>query len=92
MPAFVENSVSYSVYRKLGSSDYCKPDIRTITNRNRPQTRRIAELARSLTMLTTILIGLLLTRSRLCTTTQRRGWRRHLVPAHATGATPRTAC
>ena len=59
----VDKAVQYSVYREPGSSVYREPEVRSIGNRNRPQTRRNAGLQRLLTMLTTILVGLLLTRS-----------------------------
>jgi len=56
----VDKAVQYSVYREPGSSVYREPEVRSIGNRNRPQTRRNAGLQRPLTKLTTILIGLLL--------------------------------
>jgi len=57
----VDKLVVCSDYQEPGFTDYQEPKARTIRNRNRPQTRRNAWLQHPLTMLTTILLGLLLT-------------------------------
>ena len=59
----VDKPVVCSDYQEPGDTDYQELTARTIRNQNRPQTRRNAGLQRLLTMLTTILVGLLLTRS-----------------------------
>ncbi len=58
----VDKALVRSDYREPDCSDEQEPETRTIGNRKRPQTRRNAGTQRPLTILTTILIGLLLTR------------------------------
>ena len=57
----VDKAVACSDYQEPDRSDEQEPKTRTIGNQKRPQTRRNAGLQHPLTMLTTILVGLLLT-------------------------------
>ncbi len=82
MPASVDKPVTCSDYWEPQGSDYQEPKVRTIRNLNRPQTRRIAGLQPLLTILTTILTGLLLTSSDPRAAPQRYGWRRHRALLH----------
>ena len=59
----VDKAVDPSDYREPLDSDDQEPKIRTIGNRNSPQTRRNAGIASPLTMLTNNPVGLLLTRT-----------------------------
>ena len=81
-PVPVDKPVTCSDYQEPQRSDYQEPKVRTIGNRNRRQTRRIAGLQRPLTILTTILTGLLLTSSDPRAAPQRYGWRRHRALLH----------
>jgi hypothetical protein len=63
MANLVDKAVSPSDYQEPLDSDDQEPKVRTIGNRNRPQTRRIAGLESLLTMLTNNPVGLLLTRT-----------------------------
>ena len=58
----VDKAVDPSDYQEPLDSDDQEPKIRTIGNRNSPQTRRNAGIASPLTMLTNNPVGLLLTR------------------------------
>ncbi len=57
----VDKAVYHSVYREPHDSVDQEPKVRSIGNQNRAQTRRSCGIAEPLTILTTILIGLLLT-------------------------------
>ena len=91
-PVPVDKPVTCSDYQEPQRSDYQEPKVRTIGNRNRRQTRRIAGLQRPLTILTTILTGLLLTWSAPRAAPQRYGWRRRRALLHSARASGRTAC
>ena len=52
MASLVDKPVASSDYREPKGTDYQEPKVRTIGNRNGPQTRRNAGLQRPLTMLT----------------------------------------
>ena len=58
----VDKALACSDYQEPDCSDEQEPKPRTIGNQKGPQTRRNAGTQRPLTILTTILIGLLLTR------------------------------
>ena len=87
-----EMGMANPVDKAVDPSDDQEPKIRTIGNRNRRQTRRIAGLQRPLTILTTILTGLLLTWSAPRAAPQRYGWRRRRALLHSARASGRTAC
>lgn len=92
MPVPVDKPAAFSDYQEPQRSDYQEPKVRTIGNRNIPQTRRIAGLQPPLTILTTILTGLLLTWSAPRAAPQRYGWRRRRALLHSAGARSAAAC